>query len=85
MKNILFKNQEYKTKEDAAETLRQLADKIESGKVVLKKGTDEIIVDVPNNVELEIKFDEKHKGEIKRSLEIELEWKEGADKQTVIA
>lgn len=85
MKNILFKNEEYKTKEDAAETLRQLADKIESGKVVLKKGSEEIIVDIPNSVELEIKVDEKHKGEIKRSLEIELEWKEGADKKTVIA
>lgn len=85
MKNILFKNQEYKTKEEAADTIRQLAQKIEEGKVVLQKGTEELVVDIPNKVEVEIKVDEKHKGEVKRSLEIELEWKEGADKETVIA
>lgn len=85
MKKILFKNQEYKTNKETADVLRQMADKIEEGKVMLKKGNDEIAIDIPNNVELEIKVDEKHKGEVKRSLEIELEWKEGAGKETVIA
>lgn len=85
MKKILFKNEEYKTSKEAAETLRQIADKVEQRKLTLKKGSEEISIDIPENVELEIKVDEKRKGDVKKSLEIEIEWKEGQSKETLIA
>lgn len=85
MKKILFKNEEHKSTKEVAQSLRQIADKLEEGSVTFKKGTKEISLEIPQNVEFEIKVDEKHKGEVKKSLEIEIEWKEGAGKETVIA
>jgi amphi-Trp domain-containing protein len=85
MKNILFKSEEYKTSKEAAKILRQIADKVEQRKLTLKKGSEEISIDIPENVELEIKVDEKRKGGVKKSLEIEIEWKEGKNKETLIA
>jgi amphi-Trp domain-containing protein len=85
MKNILFKSKDYKPSKETAKILRQIADKIEKRKLTLKKGSQEISIDIPENVELEIKVDEKRKGDVKKTLEIEIEWKEGENKETLIA
>lgn len=78
MKDILFTSEEIKNRKDAADILRQVADKVEEGNILLKKESEEISVDLPEKMEVEIKASKKDKkGDVKRELEIELEWKEG--------
>ena len=75
---VLFKSEERKKLADVANFLRQLADKLDGNQVVLRQGTEEIVLDIPNNVVLELKAEEEDKkGKIKRTLEVEIEWIEG--------
>lgn len=58
--------------------LRDLVNRLEQGKITLKRGEEELFIEIPEQVVLEIKVEEKTKpGKIKRSLEIEIEWNEG--------
>lgn len=77
---VLFKSEEKKSAADAAATLRVIADKIETGLITLTSATSEVALDIPQNVTLEIKAEEEEsRSGMKRSLEIELEWKEGGN------
>ena len=72
----LFKSQEKKSRSDVSKFLHQLADKIAAGQVVLSQGPEEIALQVPHNVVLEIQVedeDKKAKG-IQHSLEVEIKW-----------
>ena len=72
----LFKSQEPKNREDAAEFLRQIAEKISEGEVVIRRGQEELSLDIPKNLILEVQVedeDKKSKG-IQHSLEIEIKW-----------
>ena len=76
--NVLFKSEEKKDLPSVATFLRQLADKLDGNQVVLRQGTEEIVLDIPNNVILELKAEEEDKkGKMKRTLEVEIEWIEG--------
>jgi amphi-Trp domain-containing protein len=78
MKNILFKSEEMKSNKEAADILRKVADKIEEGSILLKKGSEEVTVNIPSKLEVEIEASQKNKkGQIKKQLEVELEWIEG--------
>ncbi len=78
-KKVLFKSEEPKDINAVAEFLRALADRLTQGEVVLKKGSEEVRLSVPPNVILELKAEEKVKpSKTKWSLEIEIEWGEGA-------
>lgn len=72
----LFKSEERKSRADVSTFLHQLADKISAGKVILSQGTEEIILDLPQNVILEIQVEdeEKSKKGIQHSLEVEIKW-----------
>lgn len=86
MKDILFKSEDMKSKKEAADILRQIADKIEEGNIVLKKGSEEVSVDIPEKVEVEIEASKKDKnGQTKKQLEIEIEWVEGEIGEVSIA
>ncbi len=75
---VLFKSEEKKDLPSVATFLRQLADKLDGNQVVLRQGTEEIVLDIPNNVVLELKAEEEDKkGKIKRTLEVEIEWIDG--------
>jgi len=75
---VLFKSEEKKDLPSVATFLRQLADKLDGNQVVLRQGTEEIVLDIPNNVILELKAEEENKkGKMKRTFEIEIEWIEG--------
>jgi amphi-Trp domain-containing protein len=82
-KSVLIKNKDRMAREDAAAFLRQLADKLESGKVHLVQGTREVAMEIPAQLTLEVKVDDKPKPRkgTKRSLEVELEWYPGKDDQ----
>jgi amphi-Trp domain-containing protein len=72
----LFKSEEPKNRSEVSAFLHQIADKIEEGNVVLRKAGEEITLDIPHHLILEIEVedeDKKSKG-IQHSLEIEIKW-----------
>jgi amphi-Trp domain-containing protein len=74
IETVLFKSEEKKSSSDIAITLRQIADKIDKGSMTLKKGSEEITLEFPKNMILELKIEEEQGKRLKKSLEIELEW-----------
>ena len=74
IETVLFKSEEKKTSGDIAMTLRQIADKIDDGTMTLKQGAEEITLEFPKNMVLELKIEEEQGKRLKKSLEIELEW-----------
>lgn len=71
---VLFKSEEKKSASEIADALRKIADKIDDGTMILKKGTDEIQIEFPPNMVLELKIEEEFGKKHKKSFEIELEW-----------
>ena len=76
---VLFKSEEKKTSSDIANTLRQIADKVDEGTMILKQGAEEITLEFPKNMVLELKIEEEEGKRLKKSFEIELEWIIGED------
>ena len=74
---ILFKSEERKTSGEVAAVLREIADKLEHRQMTLKQDANEITLDFPENLVLELKVEEEEGRKVKRSLEIELEWVHG--------
>ncbi|MDX1435958.1 MAG: amphi-Trp domain-containing protein [Anaerolineales bacterium] len=75
----LFKSEEPKNRAEAAEFLRQMAEKLDGGEVVLRRGEEELTLSIPQNLILEIQVedeDKKNKG-VQHSLEIEIKWFDG--------
>ena len=84
---VLFKSEEKKTSSEVASTLRQIADKIDSGTMTLKQGSEEITLEFPENIVLELKIEEEQGKRLKKSFEIELEWiigEQQADGATIL-
>ncbi len=74
---LLFKSEETRSAADVADFLQQLAEKIRERQVTLRRDTEEVVLNLPENVVLELKAEEEvKKGKTKRSLEIEIEWRE---------
>ncbi|MFN2189365.1 MAG: amphi-Trp domain-containing protein [Candidatus Promineifilaceae bacterium] len=72
---VLFASEEKSDRASVAAFLRELADKVAEGRIVLISGTEELPLELPENVVLEIKAEEEaKKNKIKRSLEVEIEW-----------
>jgi len=75
---VLFKSEEKKDLQSVSAFLHQLADRLAKNRVILRQGTEEITLDIPNHVILEIKVEEEDKkGKTKHTLEVEIEWIEG--------
>jgi len=80
---VLFSSEERQTRPQVVTFLRDLADRIEEGEVILKQGGESLTVTLPQNLVLELKVEsEDKKGRDKRSLEVELEWYEGDEAET---
>lgn len=71
---VLFKSEEKKASKDVAIALRRIADKIDDGNMTLKKGSEEITVEFPKRMIIELKIEEEQGKRLKKSFEIELEW-----------
>ncbi|MCG8552043.1 MAG: amphi-Trp domain-containing protein [Desulfobacterales bacterium] len=79
---VLLKSEEKMSNIEAAKLMRDIAEKIEKGKVTLSRGKEEVVLDIPDRVEVEIKAEEEvGKRKTERKLEIEIEWKVG-DQET---
>lgn len=77
---MIFKSEEKADRARVCSFLRELADRIEQSNVVLTQGGEQTPVDIPDTVELEVKFEEETgKGGKEYSLEVELEWPEGGE------
>ena len=72
----LFKTEERKNRANVSEFLHQLADKVSKGRVVLSQGTEDITLEIPNNLILEVQVEDEDKGTkgVQHSLEIEIKW-----------
>jgi len=82
---VLFKSEERKDLASVVAFLHQLADKLAENRVILRQGSEEIVIDVPDNVVLELKVEEEEKkGKVKRTLEVEIEWIDGDDSGGVV-
>jgi len=81
-KNVLVKSDQRKNLADAGAFLRDLADKVESGKVTLSQRGQDVCVDLPEIVSFELEYYEQPKKHgLKKQLEIELQWTEGGKKK----
>ncbi|MBD3388148.1 MAG: amphi-Trp domain-containing protein [Candidatus Altiarchaeales archaeon] len=72
----LFKSEEQKSRPDVSAFLHQLADKISEGQVILRQGQEEITLQLPQHLILEVQVedeDKRSKG-IQHSLEVEIKW-----------
>ena len=72
----LFKSQERKSRADVSNFLHQLADKISNGSVVLSQGGEDLALQLPENLILEVQVEDEEKGTkgIQHSLEVEIKW-----------
>ena len=80
----LFKSQEKKTRTDVSTFLHQLADKVSQGTIILSKGSEELSLQIPQELILEIQVedeDKKTKG-VQHSLEVEIKWFDNSDGPT---
>lgn len=72
----LFKSEERRSRAEVSQFLHQIADRIESGEVILRQGQEELTLTIPTNLILEVQVedeDKKRRG-IQHSLELELKW-----------
>lgn len=72
----LFKSKEAKSRAEVAEFLHQMAEKIANGEVILRRGTEELVLPIPMNLilEVEVEDEDKQSKGIEHSLEIEIKW-----------
>lgn len=72
----LFKSEERKSRSDLSAFVHQLADKISEGQIVLRQGQEEITLQLPQNLILEVQVEDEDKGTkgVQHSLEVEIKW-----------
>lgn len=79
-KTKLMKSKDRLSRAEAADFLRQLADKVEAGTVSLIQGDAETMLEIPAQVTLEVEAQQKPKRRgTKHALEVEIEWTVGQD------
>ena len=78
----LFKSEERKNRSEVTAFLNQLSAKLSEGRVVLRQGNDEITLQVPDSLILEVQVEDEEKGSrgIQHSLEVEIKWFDNDDK-----
>ena len=78
---VLFRYEEKMSSAEAAHLVRKVADKIETGEIVLEQGKKKVNLAIPSRVEVQVKA-EKEVGRKKTTmkLELEIEWPLGGVK-----
>ena len=85
MENVIMKSEDKKSRTEVVEFLKDIATKIDTGVVKLVQGDASVDLEIPENLTLELKVEEKIKQNkpAKMQLEIELEWYVGKQKESV--
>lgn len=77
---VLVSSEERVDRDHVVAFLRDLADQIAEGHVRLTRDAETVEVEIPTDLVLEVELEEETEGDIvERSLEVELEWREGGD------
>jgi amphi-Trp domain-containing protein len=78
----LFKSEEKKSLNEVSAFLREVAERLSSGQIILRQGQEEITLTLPSNLILEVQVEDEDKGRsgIQHSLEIEIKWFDGDDR-----
>ncbi|QLH79068.1 amphi-Trp domain-containing protein [Halosimplex rubrum] len=82
VETVLFEDERRLTRTDVASYLRTIADRLETGEpLTLETAADSVTVDVPREVEFEVKVEREGPAEAagELGLELELEWDEDAE------
>jgi amphi-Trp domain-containing protein len=72
----LFKSEERMSRVNASAFLAELSEKLATGKVILRQGSDELVLNLPQSVIFEVQVEDEDKGGkgIQHSLEVEIKW-----------
>ena len=78
---VLFESERSQSREEIAETLHAVADKLAAGEsITLTAGDQSVDLDPPARPEFEIKAERETEGdEVELSVEFEIEWTPGGD------
>jgi len=79
--NVLFETEQRQRRDEVAEYLRTVADKLAAGEsITLEAGDQSVTLDPPGDVEFEVKAEREGPvdGPGELSIELELEWDEAA-------
>lgn len=71
---LLFESKEIKTSDEVAQLFRQIAGKLEAGKLKLQNRESEVDIEFPEKVKFEIKHEEEHGNKLERSFKIKMKW-----------
>jgi len=76
---ILFSSKEPKARNEVSAFLHDLANRLDEGRVTLRQGDNEIVLDLPDQMVMELKVEdeEKRRKGTQHSLEVELKWYDG--------
>jgi amphi-Trp domain-containing protein len=76
----VFEHEQQLDRAAVASYLRRIADGIERGRIELGEGAERIVVEPPDDLELEIEVELEDEGDdgLQSSIEIEISWREGA-------
>ncbi|WP_253738449.1 amphi-Trp domain-containing protein [Halohasta salina] len=78
---VLFKSESTQSRAEIADYLRAVADKLSAHEAVtLSAGSDSVTLEVPERPTFEVKAEretDSSGGNAERSLELEIEWREG--------
>lgn len=77
----IYESETKRSLPEVVDFLQQLAQWLGEGQLTVDKGGETMVIDIPSNVVLEIEIEEEDDGagQVKRSLEIEIEWTEGSE------
>lgn len=72
----IYESETRRTRGEVIDFLQQLAKWLGDGRIGVDHGDETTIIEIPDEVTLEIEIEDEDAGEgqIKRSLEVELEW-----------
>ncbi len=85
-KQVLFKSQEQREREQVGALLLRLAEKIETGQIALQRGDQEVQLDIGQTVDVQLKASKKDKKRGSRvTLKLSLKWWEGEEGEPTLS
>lgn len=79
---VLFETERRQSRTESATYLRTVADRLEDGdSLTLRAGDEELTLEVPSQVDFEVKAERETGNGTEYSVEFELEWEAGADSE----
>jgi len=72
----LFRHKTFRTREEVSQFLQELGQKIAEGEIVLKQTPNDLVLDMPNHLSLNVKVNKKKKPVkgIRHKMTIKLTW-----------